>query len=595
MVSGHVRVRSVAAILAAVSATRAVAATAPLADRIPADALAYAGWSGADGCPGYSASHLHAVIGQSTLPAVFTSFVPQLVRRVGRLDGHAGDVLDSLVEASAPAWHHPSAFYFGGVDLTGEKPAPKLALLCDAGADAPALGQQLNGLIDQLPPDAEPRPTATVTNGLVVLSLGSFVPPGTGGRSLAQSADFTAALAQCKPDGAAIVGYLDVQAVVVAVNKGVAQFGDRNTITSWDKARDALGLDGFRRVATSAGFEGKDWVERTFASTDGTHAGLLGLLDARPLDADLLAIVPQAADRMAATRLDLAAGFDAVHDAVGQFSADAARQVDQRLAQVDAQAGMDVRRDLLGSLGDQWVTYSDRSVGGASVTGSVLVNKLRDAARGDAAMTQLSRRLNFIIARQLKNPNVEIQFREQPAAGTTLHYLAVPLFTPTWAVKNGYLYVGLYPQVVAAAIDSADRKGPSILKRPELTQLMQRLGNHPAASIAFTDLPHLAPEGYVDLLGESRLLLGIGDVFGAHPPVMEVPPLRQVVDQLEPAGAVTWADAAGWHSQAVSPFPGAEVLGSGGGGGGGLTTLLQLPSLLTSLGGLPGVGMQRWR
>ncbi len=60
------------------------------------------------------------MIGQSTLPQVFTSFVPQVVRRVAKLDDHAAEVLDRLVSGAAPMWHHPSAFYFGGVDLTGD-------------------------------------------------------------------------------------------------------------------------------------------------------------------------------------------------------------------------------------------------------------------------------------------------------------------------------------------------------------------------------------------------------------------------------------------------------------------------------------------
>ena len=566
--------------------TAGAAAAPPLSDRVPGDALVYVGWSGADACPGYDASHLKAVIASSTLPQVFTSFVPQVVRKVGKLSGQAQAVLDQLVSAGSPAWHHPTAFYFGGVDYAGPKPMPKLALMCDAGPDATALADQLNRLVADLPPDADPKPVVKTFGGLVVVSLGAAMPAGPGAgtmlESLATNPKFTAAMAQCKPDGAAMVGYVDAEAVVAAADDGVQRSGDRDAADNWPKVRDVLGLNGFRRVALTAGFDGKDWVERTFASTNGQHDGLLALLDARPLDADLLAVVPRSADRVAATRLDLAAGFDAVHDAIGKFSPDAAAKADEQIQKVNGQAGLDVRRDLLGSLGDQWVAYSDRSIGGSSITGSVLVNRLRDPARCDSALTQLSRRLNFLIARKLDHPDIEIRFLESTAGGTTLHYLAVPLITPTWAVKDGYLYVGLYPQVVVGAIDAADRHGPSILQRPELAQLMKRLGNHPAASLQFTDLPDVAPDGYAGLLGESRLLLGIGDIFGAHPPILVVPPLRQVLDQLEPSGSVTWADATGWHAEAISPFPGAELLSGGSAGGG--ESLSQLPGLLQLFG-----------
>ena len=584
--------RSLFALLWVVSMTAVASAAPPVADHVPGDALVYLGWTGSDGCPGYDGSHLKAVLGESTIPQLFTSFVPQVVRRVGRLDEHAGEVMDRLVSAASPAWHHPTALYVGPMEYGGPHPLPRVAVLCEAGADAGNLADQLNQLVAELPPDADLKPTVRTYGNLVVLSLlpadrtdALFGQPAGG--TLAGNAKFTAALSQCRPSGAAVVGYLDIQGVVKAIDDGVQRGDDKEAAAQWPKIREAMGLGGFRQVALTAGFDGKDWVERTFASTDGTHAGLLSLLDARPLDADLLAVVPRSADRVAATRLDLAAGFDAIRDGIAQFSPDVAAQVDQAIAKVNAQAGINVRRDLLASLGDQWVTYSDRATGGANVLGSVMVNRLRDAARADQALTQLSRRLNFIIAHQLDNPNVQVQFRESTANDTTLHFLAVPLFTPTWAVKGGNLYVGLYPEVVAAAVDSVDRHSPSILQRPEFAAVMKRLGDHPAASLSFTNLPGVAPDGYTDLLGTSRLFLGLGDIFGAQAPVLVVPPLRQVMAELSPSGAVSWADSAGWHSTAVTPFPGAEVLSAGNTGGGGMA---QLPFLF----GAMGEGMQQF-
>ena len=172
---------------------------------------------------------------------------------------------------------------------------------------------------------------------------------------------------------------------------------------------------------------------------------------------------------------------------------------------------------------------------------------------------------------------VSIQFRDEKVNGTTLHFLAVPLVTPTWAVKGGYLYVGLYPQVVAAAVDAVDHRSPSILQRPEFAAVMKRLGDHPAASLSFTNLPGVAPDGYADLLSSTRLFLGLGDIFGAPSPMFVVPPLRQLMAELTPTGSVSWADATGWHSTAISPFPGAEILSAGDTGGGGM---MQIPMMM---------------
>ena len=495
-----------------VLSTAASAAAPPLSEQVPADALVYLGWTGADNCPGYSGSHLKAVVDHSAMPDLFTTFVPQLIRRVGRMDEQSAEVMEQVVTVAGPMWHHPTAFYFAGVDYPagnqpvgrrgrrGRGPVPRMGLMCDAGPDATALFQQIETLLGNLPPDADPKPTVTKTGSLVVLSFGT---PATGG--LATAANFTTALAQCKPDGATVVGYVDMQGVIAAIDDGVAHGGQPEASEMWPKARNGLGLSGLRRFAMTAGFDGKDWVEREFAGTDGSKAGILSLLDARPLDGDLLSVVPQTADRVSASRLDLAASFDAIRGAITQVNPDAAKQVDDGIEQVNQMAGLDVRRDLIGSLGDQWVTYADKTVGGTGVLGSVLVNRLRDPAKADEAMTAVSRRLNMIIAQQMHEPNVEIQFREQQAAGVTLHYLAVPLITPTWAVKGDMLYVGLYPQTVAAAVDEAAHHtaathAGSILQRPEFIALQHRLGDHPAATISFVNLPGVAPDGYGDLL-----------------------------------------------------------------------------------------------
>lgn len=39
-----------------------------------------------------------------------------------------------------------------------------------------------------------------------------------------------------------------------------------------------------------------------------------------------------------------------------------------------------------------------------------------------------------------------------------------------------------------------------------------------------------------------------------------MPPLKQLMEHLSPAGQASWADAAGWHMRSLSPFPGAELL-----------------------------------
>ena len=406
-------------------------------------------------------------------------------------------------------------------------------------------------------------------------------------QSLAATPAFTQALSQVGANPA-FVAYLDAEATVNQIDDFVRRVPPNEDRQQWPKARAALGLNGLRRAILTAGFDGKDWTEQAYVSTDGSNTGILTLFKAEPLDAAALAVVPKTADSFSAARIDVAGLIDHLREfADGADPEHGADQFDQAVKQLDQMAGMDVRKDVLAAVGDTWVSYTDKTVGGPGMLGTVLVNKLRDPAKFDASMTALARRATAMIAQQMRRSRdtakVEVQFRETTLTdGVTLHYLAVPVVSPAWAVKNGFLYVGLYPQTVSAAIESADRRGPSIADRPEYAAVMKRLGDHPAASVSFDDLPATAPIGYSSVLAMSRLYLGFADLTGVHPPAMLVPPLGKLMAELEPAGSETWADAAGWHFKSISPFPGSGTFGNADLGSVGATGPLMASILLPS-------------
>ena len=94
-----------------------MAAAQPLADRVPADALVYVGWSGAANLgPSYDRSHLKAVLDASDFPKLFTDFLPRLSQRLGQENATSGEAASMIAAIGARFWRHPSAFYFGGLD-----------------------------------------------------------------------------------------------------------------------------------------------------------------------------------------------------------------------------------------------------------------------------------------------------------------------------------------------------------------------------------------------------------------------------------------------------------------------------------------------
>src|SRR5687768_11146015 len=96
------------------------AATAqPLADRVPADAILYVGWAGADKMPpGYEGSHLKAVLDAGQVPQFINEVIPKIFERAAQEDPDAGEAAEIAEALLLPMWRHPTALYVGPVDMT---------------------------------------------------------------------------------------------------------------------------------------------------------------------------------------------------------------------------------------------------------------------------------------------------------------------------------------------------------------------------------------------------------------------------------------------------------------------------------------------
>jgi hypothetical protein len=162
--------------------------------------------------------------------------------------------------------------------------------------------------------------------------------------------------------------------------------------------------------------------------------------------------------------------------------------------------------------------------------------------------------------KESEGEDVVVSIEQTKIGETTVHYLAVPIVAPCWAIKDGKLYAALYPQILAAALEQ-DGAGGSVLENETFVAARKRIDVKQAVSVSFMDLPKLAPRGYQMVLLGQRSLLGFADMFGLQTPAMVLPPLNQITPHLAPSVGATWVDDAGWHYRGVTPFPGAQLLG----------------------------------
>ena len=260
--------------------TAGVAKAQALADRVPADAVVYVGWQGAEGLgQSYKDSRLKAVIDATDAHELVTEFFPKLVAMASAQDPKAGDAVNLVTSLAQPMWQHPTAVFFGGIDWAGQHgPMPKFALICQAGAGAGDLQNKVQELLKSAPPDVRQMVKAERAGDLVSVSFGyhdldKLLPgPGEQGKSLAGNPTFKSAMEQVGKDPAAVV-YVDLERVLNLVNTAVDRQGSDVAKRNWPKVRDATGVAGLKQFAWASGFDGRDWSDRAFLSAPSRARG----------------------------------------------------------------------------------------------------------------------------------------------------------------------------------------------------------------------------------------------------------------------------------------------------------------------------------
>ena len=546
--------------MAAASMTRAQ----PLADKVPADAVLYVGSAGYDTkYPGYQGSHFQAVLDAAQFQQLVDETFPKLLQMVAQKDRGAAEAIGIAKPVLLPLLKHPSALWIGKPDLVaGQQPKPRAGLISRAGEDAGPMFEHLQNLLRNAPPQVADLVKVTKTGDTVTVAIGydAGQVPAAAGAGLAGSASFKAILPHAVPNAPYFV-YADVAELVAAVDKAVDSYGEPAAKENWPKVRDAVGFKSVKHFVWSSGFDGKDWLDHAFVHAPEPRTGLVALADPTPLSEAALKTIPVTATRAGAAKFDVAKLIAGLRKAIGDVEPQATERVDQALAEVSKAIGMDVQKDLLAVVGDEWVYYTDPLTGGRGVGGLVLVNRLKDARKAETAFAKLERLVNDQLAKNIKEKDVAVRFLTTTSGGTTIHYLGTPLLSPAWAVKDGFLVIGLYPQIVAAAADHVAGSGKSILDNPGYQAVRKRLGATNVNAVGFADLPQTAPDAYATWVAVSRLS-GFADLFGVPAPAMLLPPLPKLMPHLAPAGQVTWTDKDGIHMKGISPFPGAAILAS---------------------------------
>ena len=224
----------------------------------------------------------------------------------------------------------------------------------------------------------------------------------------------------------------------------------------------ATGLGRVQSLASVTGLDGTGFVGRSLLQFDGDPAGLLRIVAEQPLAAEDLAPIPADSTFALAARLDGSKLLDLLLDLAGQIEPRAREEMLKGLDEMSDNLGIDLREDILASLGDVWCAYNSPGEGGLVFTGLTATVTIKDRDR----LARAHDHLRGMLQAQLRGPDDGSsprrgpRLRELEVAGQKVYVLTAiddefP-FAPSWCLTETHLVFALFPQNITAFLTRGD-------------------------------------------------------------------------------------------------------------------------------------------
>jgi len=589
------RVRASAVMLSAALWAAPALSQPPLADKLPDDVLLYAGWSGRSLT--FDGSTLGQLLAEPEVAKLFGAVHDAAAKEMGRDKGDLG-IFNHLWAMGKIAWQHPAAIGLFDIQLPDREaagngpgePRPIGALLVDLQKDRPAFQGELQGMLALAGKKLEIAQSAVgdvsyhsfdtpggpcglgFIGDVFFMSLGPKAPERVVAlakgsvKTLAADARFAAAMKDVGGDAVQIAWYVNVPRAYDVAEK-ISPAGPRPATapagpSEFRKALKAGGMDRVTAMAGTVRIVDRCLYEKTRVYSPAPHRGLL-LPPAGPaLPQTALAGVPADADVVVAFRLDGGKVLAEAREVLGQVDPESVKAITGALGQFKEMTGVDVEKELLPAVGDEWALYSAESLGGF-LTGTVLTGKIEDPKAFAAVLARLEAQLQKMIGRPATEDRRARGFtiHKMTSGDVEVHYVkaagrgggSMPA-APAWAVHEGRLYVAAFPQVVLAAVAGGGEK--PLAGSADFVALRKRIAGAPSA-IVYVNAPRILQKVYgAALLGWT---LGANTLAGEVGPMFSpgmLPSLPKLRKYVRPGISAMSADAKGITRESYGSFSG---------------------------------------
>ena len=519
---------------------------APLAAKVaPAECLFYASWAGTGTPDPASRNHTEQLLAEPEIQEFLTQARERLLvlmrssaanrpetrealedgnRLLELVQGKPGAVFVSEVSFSGGG---PPAFKGGGLLQLDGDAAEVQALLEKLQARAPEdkvssvqIGSRTFARV-QLDDDA-PAITWGIAGSYLLVGLGDGSLEGLTDRARGQAPEWlTAARARLTVPHFSSMVYFDVKNLV---EMAVEQSGEPEAA----KLVSALGLDKVQSFATVSGLDDQGCLSRSLLAIEGPGTGLLTWIDLEPLATDDLKAVAHDAPVAVAFKLDASWLLDLWLEVVGRMEPRAAEEMREGLAQMRAQVGIDIRADLLKSLGDTWKIFAQPGPNGF-VGGWTVSVEVRDREK----LEQVQKTLLAMVKNTFEQAGPAApSLTADSVNGHDVHTLTFGQMgmpaAPSWCLTDDALLITATPHAIETLL--ADGGSP------------RTLAEHPDVAALFGGKAGTLAMAYVDTREVAATLLPlVPALMQALGPMMppadtsRLPPFEVIARHLQPS------------------------------------------------------------
>ncbi|MBN2313345.1 MAG: hypothetical protein JXM79_05405 [Sedimentisphaerales bacterium] len=386
--------------------------------------------------------------------------------------------------------------------------------------------------------------------------------------------------------------HIDIRKILSLVETVVRNEGAETEFAPFKTFIETLGLDNLKTFTFRTGFDRSDLVFDSLLESPPPRKGMQA--NFRTIDIEFFDMVDPCAMTVTALGCDIAGVYDRVMKAIESAMGDDFARVEEKIADIEAEAKIKIRDGLLESLDDEVLLYGLGPAIRAQCPqgGTVAIAKLKDAQLWESTLTALG---EFLAE---KSEGV-VQIGSQNHGNNTFHIwviapLAMTNVIPSWTVTDGKFIFALNPPLLRHSIEMMNSDNPSIRTTAGFKNISATLPDN-LVSLKYTNSKAQFDQMMIGIQQYWPLVAMTAKKQGWTIPPMPLN-LSHISKDMGYSYGYSWFDTKGLHSHYRGNFIGPDLEGIAVGALGmgilmpALARVRQLAFRMTSATNLSGIG-----